>query len=171
MLAGGSPVLFREVQRFRQWIFWVPLLVVTGVIWWQFAEQIVLGRPQGQNPVPDWVAWILAVVFGLGFPAFGAVIRLITEVTADSINVGLAPFRLRRIPLSAVDTAMEREYTAMREFGGWGIRTSRHGRAYNAYGNKGVQLVLNDESRILIGTQRAEELISALRLGGVEIVR
>ena len=57
----------------------------------------------------------------------------------------------------------------MREFGGWGIRVSRNGRAYNASGNTGVQLVLADGSHILIGTQRAEELLAALRAAGADI--
>ena len=166
-----APTLFREVQRFRQWFFWIPVLVVTGVIWWQFWEQIIRQHPQGQQPIPDWAAWVLTIVFGLGFPAFAAIVRLVTTVTPDSLTVGLAPFRPKLIPLSTIATAMEREYSPMREFGGWGIRTSREGRAYNAHGNMGVQLVLDDGSRILIGTQRPQELASALRLGGVRIVR
>jgi hypothetical protein len=170
-VGGVSPVVFREVQRFRQWFFWVPIAVVTGVVWWLFGEQIILGHPQGQQPIPNWTAWVFAILFGLGFPVFASIVRLVTEVTTDVIVVRLAPFRGREIPLRTVDTAMEREYSAMSEFGGWGIRTSRHGRAYNAHGNKGVQLILRDDSRILIGTQRPEELASALRQGGVKIVR
>jgi len=170
-IGGSSPVVFREVQRFRQWFFWIPIAVVTGVIWWLFGEQIILGNPQGQQPIPDWAAWTLAIVFGLGFPGFAAVVRLVTEVTTDTLTVRLAPFRAKPIPLRSIDTAMEREYSAMREFGGWGIRVSKYGKAYNARGDKGVQLILKDDSHILIGTQRSEELAAALRQGGVEIIR
>ncbi len=170
-IGAGSPVVFREVQRFRQWFFWVPIAVVTGIVWWLFGEQIILGHPQGQQPIPDWAAWILALVFGLGFPIFAAVVRLITVVTADTLFIRLAPFRPKEIPLRSIDTAMEREYSAMREFGGWGIRVTRHGKAYNAHGDKGVQLILRDDTRILIGSQRSEELASALRRGGVQIIR
>jgi hypothetical protein len=170
-IGGASPVLFREVQRFRQWFLWVPIAVVTGVIWWLFGEQIILGNPQGQQPIPNWAAWVLALVFGLGFPVFASVLRLITEVTSVAIIVRLAPFREKEIPLRTIDTAMEREYSAMREFGGWGVRTTKYGKAYNAHGDKGVQLVLRDDSRILIGSQRPEELAAALRQSGVEIIR
>jgi hypothetical protein len=170
-IVSATPFLFREVQRFRQWIFWLPIIAVTGVVWWQFAEQIVRGNPQGQQPIPDWAAWILAVVFGLGFPLFGYLVRMITEVTKKTIKVGIYPFKRNEIPLDSIDTAMEREYSAQREFGGWGVRVSKYGKAYNAYGNKGVQLVLRDGSNILIGTQRSEELAAALREAGVKIVR
>ena len=165
----AGPLLFREVQRFRQWFFWVPVLIVTGVIWWQFAEQVILGHPQGTRPVPNSLAWVLAIVFGLGFPAFVVVARLITEVRPGQLSVGLAPFRFKRISLQEIDSAEVREYSAMREFGGWGIRFSRYGRAYNAYGNRGVQLVLEGGSRILIGTQRPAELLAALRLAGADV--
>jgi hypothetical protein len=164
----ATPPLFREVQRFRVWFFWMPLLVVTGVVWWQFGEQVILGHPQGTRPIPDWTAWVLALVFGLGFPAFALMVRLVTEVRPGLLLVRLAPFRFKRIPLREVDSAQAREYSAMREFGGWGIRYSRNGKAYNAYGNTGVQLVLADGSRILVGTQRAAELLSALHSAGAD---
>ena len=51
-VTGAPPRVFREVQRFRQWFFWVPIMVVTGVVWWQFGQQVVLGNPQGQQPHP-----------------------------------------------------------------------------------------------------------------------
>jgi len=169
VIDAAAPALFREVQRFRQWFFWVPLLVVTGVIWWQFGEQVILGHPRGTRPIPDSVAWVLAIVFGLGFPAFAAVVRLVTEVRPGLVMVRLVPFRFRRISTREVDSAQSREYSAMREFGGWGIRISKNGRAYNAYGKTGVQFVLADGSRILIGTQRPEELLAALRVAGADI--
>jgi Family of unknown function (DUF6141) len=159
-------ILFREVQRFRQWFFWIPIAVVTGVVWYEFGQQVVLGHPQGSNPIPNAAAWALTIVFGLGFPAMSIVLRLVTEVTPGLLKVRLAPLPFRHIDLKDVRSLMAREYSPMREFGGWGIRFTRHGKAYNAYGNKGVQLVLGDGSQILIGTQRPEELLAALRSGG-----
>jgi hypothetical protein len=158
------------VQRFRQWIFWLPILGVTGVVWWQFGEQIIRNNPQGQQPIPDWAAWVLAIVFGLGFPIFGYAVRLITEVTNAGVRVGIYPFKMREISHKDIDTAMEREYSALREFGGWGVRVSKHGKAYSAYGEKGVQLLLRDGSAILIGSQKPAELTGALARAGVTIV-
>ncbi len=169
MSVTDTPSLFREVQRFRQWFFYIPILVVTGVIWWQFAEQIVLGNPQGAEPIPDWLAWVLTLVFGIGLPVLASLIRLVTVVSPGELSVGLAPLRPRRIAIHDIHDAFVREYSPMREFGGWGIRVGRDGRAYNAYGNRGVQLVLTDGSRILVGSQRPEELLNALRAAGAKI--
>lgn len=167
--ARAIPPLFHEVQRFRQWFFYLPVAIVTGVVWWQFIQQIVLGRPVGDEPIPNWLAWALTMVFGLGFPAFTAVVRMITEVRPGDLSVRLFPFRAASIPVAEIASAVSREYSPMREYGGWGIRMSRgHGRAYNAAGNQGVQLVLKSGDRILIGTQQPEQLLAALRTAGVD---
>ncbi len=169
-LDAASTAFFREVQRFRHWFFWVPIVVVVGVIWWQFIQQIVIGRPPGTEPISDWAAWVLTIVFGIGFPVFAAIVRLVTEVRPGTLSIRLIPFRGRVISTQDIRSADSREYSPMREFGGWGIRLAVDGgKAYNAYGNVGVQLVLTDGKRVLVGTQRAEELIAALRSAGAKI--
>jgi Family of unknown function (DUF6141) len=161
--------LFREVQRFRMWMFWLPIIIVTFVVWWQFTEQIIRSNPQGSEPIPDWAAWALTIVFGLGFPAFALTVRLITQVARGWLIVRLYPFKSTRIDLAQITEAEVREYAAIREYGGWGVRVGPTGKAYTAFGNQGVQLWLTDGRRILIGTQRIEELGAALRLAGVRV--
>ena len=161
------PPLFREVQLFRIWMFWVPILIVTFLVWWQFYEQVIRNNPQGTQPIPDWLAWTLTIVFGLGFPVVGLLLRVVTELRAGELRVRVFPFRGTGIPLKDILEAEVRDYSAQKEFGGWGVRTRRGGKAYSAYGNQGVQLWLKDEQRILIGSQRAHELVDALRGAGV----
>lgn len=163
--------LFREAQRFRMWMFWLPIAIVTFVVWWQFTEQIIRSNPQGSQPIPDWAAWALAIVFGLGFPAFALVVRIFTEVHMhpSRLIIRLYPFHTARIDLADIENAEVRDYSAMREFGGWGIRTGRSGKCYSAYGTQGVQLWLKGDRRILIGSQKADELAAALRVAGVSV--
>ncbi len=173
--AGGGALevpttrLYEEVQRLRQWLFVVPIAIATAAIWWAFFKQVVLNDPTGVQPLPSWLAWALAFVFGLGLPALGWSMRLITEVRPGLLWVRLSPFRGRRIPTKEIDSAFSREYSPISEYGGWGVRVGRSGRAYNAYGNKGVQLVLRDGSKILVGSQRPDDLLAALRLAGADI--
>ena len=162
-----SPPLFREVQLFHIWMYWVPILIVTFLVWWQFYEQVVRNNPQGTQPIPDWLAWALTIVFGLGFPAFGVLMRLVTELHPGQLRVRVFPFRGSSIALEDVLEAEVRDYSAQKEFGGWGVRTGRGGKAYSAYGNQGVQLWLKQEQRILIGSRKAHELLKALRQAGV----
>ena len=57
-----------------------------------------------------------------------------------------------------------RTYRPLLEYGGWGIRYAPFGKgwAYNVHGSQGVQLELTNGKRILIGSQRAEELARAI---------
>jgi hypothetical protein len=54
--------------------------------------------------------------------------------------------------------------TKIIEYGGWGIRKtfSGKGTAYNVKGKNGLQLVFKNGDRLLIGTQKAEELKETL---------
>jgi hypothetical protein len=60
-----------------------------------------------------------------------------------------------------------RTYRPILEYGGWGVRYSfvRKGWAYTVSGNRGVQLQLANGKRILVGSQRAEELARAIGVG------
>lgn len=55
-----------------------------------------------------------------------------------------------------------RTYSPLREYGGWGIRGFGSNRAYNVSGNHGVELVLKDGRKVLIGSQRADDLALAI---------
>ena len=168
-LKAPTARLYEEVQRFRQWLFVVPIVIATVVIWWAFFRQVVFDDPTGEQPLPAWLAWVLAFVFGLGLPALGWSMRLITEVRPGLLWVRLSPFRGMRIATKEIASAFVREYSPIREYGGWGVRVSRSGRAYNAYGDRGVQLVLQDGSKVLVGSQRPDDLLAALRLAGADI--
>lgn len=58
-----------------------------------------------------------------------------------------------------------REYSPLGEYGDWGIRRGRGGRAYNVKGNRGVRLVLRTGKKVLIGSRYPERLITAIRAG------
>ena len=57
-----------------------------------------------------------------------------------------------------------RTYSALREYGGWGIRWGLNGKAYNVGGNRGVQLELSNGELILIGSRKPDEFAEALAL-------
>lgn len=53
-------------------------------------------------------------------------------------------------------------YNPIGDWGGWGIRYNSRGRAYNMYGNEGVEVTLKNGKVILFGTQRPDELYNAI---------
>lgn len=112
--------------------------------------------------------WLAALVISVAMvpSVLGFLLRLETRVEKDMLSVRLTPFGPRRIALGDVVRAEVRTYHPLREYGGWGIRWGRDGMAYNARGNRGVQLELKDGRRVLIGSQEPERLLAAVRAGG-----
>ena len=53
-------------------------------------------------------------------------------------------------------------YRPIRDYGGWGIRYGRGGKAYNVSGNRGVMLELSDGQKLLIGSQKPDDLANAI---------
>jgi hypothetical protein len=89
---------------------------------------------------------------------------MITDVRPDGLVVRFPPFHRRLIALEDVRSVEAREYSAIKEYGGWGIRhSSKNGTAYNVRGNRGVQLILKNGKRVLIGSQEPDRLANVLR--------
>ncbi len=94
--------------------------------------------------------------------ALFSLLGLTTTVTDEGVRVKGLIFVNRLIRFDAVASAEMRRYKPLAEYGGWGYRIGPSGKAYNAQGDEGVQLVLKDGGRVLIGSQRAAELAAAI---------
>ena len=154
-----NPPAFRETQSFSPWLLF-PLQIGSVAF-----PAFILYASRGNLPLPAWL--VLGGAFSIVFYlAYG--MRLVTEVRADGLYVRLTPLPFRRVPFPSIRSAEVRTYRPILEYGGWGLRYSwKQGTAYNARGNRGVQLVLANGKRLLIGSQKPEELLEALssRLG------
>ena len=163
---GTGFCFYREVQHFRQPWLWLLVAGIFGVSVWSFVQQIVLGRPFGQNPAPDTVIMIIGMVFGLAFPLLFLVANLTIEVRSDGLYYRFLPFHWSFHRISA-DTLAKYEvqtYSPIRDYGGWGIRYGRGGKVYNVSGNRGVMLVLSDGQKLLMGSQKPDDLADAIGL-------
>jgi hypothetical protein len=150
---------FEERQHFRERWLWLLILVVAGVAWWGFVQQIVLGVAFGSNPGPDWLVGTLWLLVGIGLPALFLFAHLRVTVTDEAVFIRYMPFTSRRIGLHEILGATAREDDALLEYGGWGIKgRSRVRRAYNVSASQGVELLLKDGRSVMIGSQRAREL-------------
>lgn len=151
-------VLYRE----RQAMWQNPIMwgVFPGMI---FAFTMVFSKASSEKGI-DWVGfWVLFMAFGLVlFLTFGG--RLSTEISEEYIRIRWFPFQRkpREIRWTEVRKAELRNYSPLSEYGGWGIKGSRKNRAYNVTGDRGLQLELNDGTRVLIGTRKSEALEAVL---------
>jgi len=162
-------VLFREVQRFRQWWLWLVIVIGPLTLWWTGYRQLILGEHFGTKRTPDGLLLALWLLIGIGLPLLFYSSSLVTEVRTDGLYLRFFPFHrsFLRFPVDSIKRSEVRTYSPIKEYGGWGIRYSWNGTAYNVSGNQGIQLELHDGKRVLVGSQRAQEFLSALRSSGV----
>lgn len=158
--------MYLEIQHIRQIWIWIFVIGLTGLFWYLFFMQIVMGVSMGNRPAPDFLLVIFWVLFGIGMPMLFISARLITEVRSDGIYIKYVPFHrtCRKIEFTDLQHFEVRTYRPILEYGGWGIRGRVHDRAYTVSGNRGVQLECLIHGRILIGSQRPEELAQAIQL-------
>lgn len=158
--------LYREEQNFAWWLYAALMLMLgLAVVGFRLANR--------GTPLPDAPQGIggleipLYMLVGLGLPSilvFG-VLHMTTEVTPGACHVwfGWIPTIRRSIPLASIQRVEIVGYRALRDHGFWGIRTLKDGeRIYTANGDRAVRLHLSDGTRVLIGTQRPEDLAGTL---------
>jgi hypothetical protein len=154
-------ILFSETQRFKQWWLWILLIGINAIMLYGVYVQVINGEPFGDKPAGNasiltgCIISLLVTILVLSF-------RLDTQVKNDGIYVRLFPLQLsfRFFPWDNLSECFVREYNPVAEYGGWGLRLGLFGKgtAYNISGNKGLQLEFNNGKKLLIGTQRPEEL-------------
>ncbi len=154
---------FREEQSFRQPWVWACVLLPMVLIACGIAWQVVSGRPWGNRPLPT-VALVGNEMVLAAIAVWVYQMRLVTEVRAAELGVHFQwLWQRRRIPFAEIHSYRAVTYNPIREYGGWGIRYGANGaKAYNVSGDHGVQVEFMNGGRLLIGSQRPEELVRAL---------
>ncbi|NNE26667.1 MAG: hypothetical protein HKN09_07470 [Saprospiraceae bacterium] len=88
--------------------------------------------------------------------------KLVTEIDNQGIRVRFFPWLLKEkyFDWKDIEHAYVREYKPLREYGGWGVRYGRakSGKAYNTKGKLGIQLHFKDGKKLLIGTQKPNDM-------------
>jgi hypothetical protein len=161
----NNEVLFKEQQRFKQWWIWLILILINGLFVFGIIKQVVWGEQFGDNPMSNLG---LCVGFGMTvlFSLFLISLRLDTIIKNDGVYVRFFPFHLKfkRYAWETLTKLSVRDYSPIKEYGGWGVRFSLFGKgtAYNVSGNKGLQLEFTSGKKLLIGTNNSEQLSSIL---------
>lgn len=166
---NNPSILFEETQQFRQSWVWILVLPISvfGVVLFLFImySQFILGKPVGNHPIPNktmlWFAPLMLIVF-LSIPILLYYMKLIVQVDFHALHVHFFPLLKKNILISEIAEWKAREYKPLLEYGGWGVRWGPSGKAYNVSGTCGVQLKFSNGKRLLIGSQRAEELEAAI---------
>ena len=134
-----------------------------GLFGYGFYKQIIHGEKFGDHPMTDsgLIITFVAVVILMACMFFLLVsAKLTTKIDSRGIRYQFYPFHLRVhcINWDQVDHYNVISYHPVKEYGGWGFRYFKRKRAFNVSGDKGLQLILKDGKKLLIGTQKGREL-------------
>jgi hypothetical protein len=151
--------LFVEAQHFRQRWLWVLVMSVAVVLLGLSITMMLTMRAFPMTAAATLVAVPVALMVGL---LAGA--RLTVIVDVDGVHIRFFPLRRLTIPHRRIVGVESVTYEPIGEFGGWGIKgpPGRWGWCYTVSGNRGVRIELDNRHRLLIGSQRPEELAEAI---------
>lgn len=105
------------------------------------------------------------------FSCFFYYLELETIIKPSGIYVRFFPFHFsfKHYPWDSIRKCYVKQYSPIGDFGGWGVRISLFGKgtAYNVDGDYGLQLEFLTPKKLLIGTQKPQELTEALDLANL----
>jgi len=158
-------ILFEESQRFNQWWLWLIILGSVG-----FAMYANIQTIQSDESLVSWTKLSLIIPILL-IPSLFYFLMLKTRIEKNGIYVRFIPFHWKEIFIAwdQLETCSVRTYSPLGEYGGWGIKygLGGAGKVYNVSGNQGLQLVFKDGARLLIGTQKPQELQEIIHTMGL----
>lgn len=160
-----SELLFEEVQarpsKSTSHFFKIASLIVLAAL----VITIVLQKGRASD-----FTYLLITIFPVVFIINLLLpFQLVTQIRADGIYVRFTPLQpsFKKFYWSDISEVYIRNYDALSEYFGWGIRFSYKGFGYILPGNTGIQIIFRNGNRVLITTQRQEEVYEVLKRLGV----
>lgn len=157
--------VFKEQQHFTQ--SWLKVLIAISLIVPLALTTQDFLKDTDNISSTKYVLTIIGLIASVGFIF---VFKLTTRIDEKGIYYQFFPFHLKFkfIPWTEIDTAKVRTYNPIGEYGGWGLKGSifwkkSKGKAISISGDIGVQIVLKNGKKLLIGTQKKEEAIAVLK--------
>ncbi len=157
--------IFKEEQRFTQtWLMVVLIISMITPIALMIKEY---SNGDSTNSINEILITSLLMVAVLTLIFF---FKLKTRIDEIGIHYQFFPFHFsaRTIAWSELVVAKSRKYAAFTEYGGWGLKSSflsrkKKGIAYTVSGDTGIQLEYKNGKKILIGTQKLNDVNAVLK--------
>jgi hypothetical protein len=161
-----GPVLFAEVQKMGRWFALVIMFSANFLIGFLLVRELFFNSEVAIEGIVV-LASIFALVLGITLAMMQA--RLDLAITLEGVYFRYFPFQRPYVfvPFASISEMYVRKYDAFSEYGGTGIKGRRSNISYSINSSEGLQIVLKDSSRILIGTEMAEDLKDFLSVSPV----
>jgi len=154
--------IFNETQRFDQW--WMKLIYISllGFLIFGFYNWYIANEATGNVAATDTTGQVVVVLSILPVMVLLYMIKLETVIDEIGVHYQFFPFHFSKktIRWNEMDKCYVRTYSPIKEYGGWGYRTSfgkKKGSAFNVKGDKGIQIEFKTGKKLLIGTQKENE--------------
>lgn len=154
-------LIFKEEQSFVGTWMWYLVIGISVVSVGGTAVGLVF-----KHDTEGYVGLIIAAIVTIGLVLLFYTSKLSVSIDQDNLYYRFPPFVSGEKLLSQGDIKemYVRKYKPIMEYGGWGYRFRfRSGRAMNVAGDVGLQLVLKNGKKLLIGTQKPEAMKEAVR--------
>ena len=160
---ADNKLTFRETQRFKQWWVWAILIASNGLVLTLLLTQFQ-ALLNGAGDLLEYVVLCIGALVLLAPTVLFLFVRLDTIIDNERIAVRLYPFHIRYRFYTRQEVAQcsLRKYRPIGEYGGWGLRGSARNRAFNISGDHGIQLVLANGNKVLVGTNAPDEVQAVL---------
>jgi hypothetical protein len=158
--------LFHEEQHFRGTRVLHYFVGASTLLGLGIGVTMMLTAGRGAWPALAIVAFVWGLIFALVIAS-----RMTTVVDAAGVHVRYFPFLRKTFRFDDIAAFEAMTYDPI-EYGGWGVRgwPDRYGWAYNVRGNRGVRLAFRNGHRLMLGSQRADELARAIEEAKREIL-
>lgn len=152
--------VFTEQQRFNQW--WLYVIFALFLIGILLPLKINFEEVKAEGT--DRILFLISFLIIFLAAIFIFLMRLNTKIDEKGVGYQFYPFHrnYKILYWKDINAIYVRKYLAIREYGGWGFKSGifnirGRGVAYSVKGDKGIQIVLNNGKKILIGTQKENE--------------
>jgi len=152
--------VFKEEQRFNQPLVIVGLSIAFIVIGFSTMKE---WETIAQNSFTEKIGTLSGILIIILVSLLFLNLNLKTRIDEKGIYYQYKPlhFSIKLIPWEQISKCYIRKFNAITEFGGWGIKFSfrkKKGKSFTTKGSIGLQIELKNGGKILIGTQKKEEL-------------
>jgi hypothetical protein len=157
----SNTILFEETQGATRKSIVGILKILTGILGAAFVFNLIYQKGEFTD-----ISGALAVGFIVSTLAIIVTnTKMVTQIRNDGIYVRFPPFQagFKKFLWKDIKQVYLRRYSAISEFMGWGIKTGPMGMGYMVAGDIGIQIVLNNNYKILIGTQQSEKVDAILK--------
>lgn len=152
--------IFIEEQKFTQsWLF-IGLAIAFAVVTIPIVKDWAHISQSSFLEMLNDLGGVLVILFVFTLFNF---FKLKTRIDENGVYYQYLPFHFtyRFLPWNMIAKCYVRNYNAIFEYGGWGLKfsfTKKRGKSFTVKGAVGLQLELQNGKKILIGTQKKQEI-------------